>query len=267
LIVDKKEHTDRLDVPGARLEYRWLPAAENDRPVLVLLHEGLGCVAMWRDLPERLAAQTGCGVFAYSRRGYGGSSTVELPRPTRYMHDEALQVLPAVLEVAGISSCVIVGHSDGGSIGIIYAGAAHASGLRGLVLLAPHVFNEAICVASIRAARAEFAEESLRNALEKYHGEQVDVAFRGWSEVWLSDDFQQWNIEEYLPRIVVPVLVIQGRDDEYGTLAQIEAIDAGLATQSGCDTVLIDNCGHAPQRDAPERVVRTLADFVSRVCV
>lgn len=265
MLSDKKSHTGELDLSGLRFEYQWVAPAQSDRPTLVLLHEGLGCVAMWKDVPERLAAATACGVLVYSRAGYGASSSVSLPRATRYMHDEALVTLPALIEATGLTSFVLVGHSDGGSISIIYAGGAQAKGLQGVVLLAPHVFNEAVCVASARAARRAYQETSLRDALENYHGDQVDIAFYGWNDVWLSDEFWHWNIEEYLSRINVPVLVLQGREDEYGTTAQIEAIRAGLPADGEFDALLIDKCGHSPQRDAPELVDQALAQFIERL--
>jgi len=264
VILDREAHTGFLDVTGGSLEYRWIPPRGNDEVVLVLLHEGLGCVAMWKDFPDRLARDSGCGVFLYSRAGYGASSGITLPRATRYMHDEAQLVLPAVLERVGIESSILIGHSDGGSIGIIYGGSPPTAGLRGLVLLAAHVFNEAECVAAIRSARQAFEQASLRPALARYHGEQVDAAFRGWNDVWLSEEFWHWNIEAYLPRIEVPVFVVQGRDDEYGTLAQVDAIRAGLPAGS-CKTLLISDCGHSPHRDAPERVSRAVCEFVRDV--
>lgn len=252
-----------LDVDGVRLEYRWaIPAwTRPDSPVLVLLHEGLGCVAAWKAWPDELAEASGCRVFVYSRAGYGASDPVSLPRPIRYMHHEGHAVLPRVLDVAGIDDAVLVGHSDGGSIAIIMAGGEQDSRVRGLVLLAAHVFNEQICVDAIRQAAVAYEQGGLREGLRKYHGDNVDVAFRGWNQAWLHPDFWHWNLEEYLPGIGVPALIMQGRQDQYGTAAQVEAIAGQVA---GPTTVCwLDDCGHAPHREAPVQSIDAIKAFVN----
>lgn len=250
-----------LEAAGRRLEYRWIEPDAAGFPALVLLHEGLGCVAMWKDFPERLAARTGCGVFAYSRAGYGGSDAVPVPRPLHYMHDEGSTVLPAVLEAAGLDDVVLLGHSDGASISIIYAGGAKDGRARGLILLAPHVFNEQLSVDSICAARTAFENTGLRARLARYHGDNVDCAFWGWNRVWLDPGFRHWNIEEHLPHIRVPVLVIQGESDEYGTLAQVEAIRRRVPAP--VEVRLLPDCRHSPHRDRAEETLDAVTRFVA----
>lgn len=249
-----------LEVHGARLEYRWIPPAAEGRPALVLLHEGLGSVALWRDFPDRLAAETGCGLLVYSRAGYGRSSPVPLPRPLSYMHDEALETLPRLLDAAGLGEAVLVGHSDGGSIALVHAGGGDPGGrVTGVVALAPHVFCEELSLASIREARTAFETGDLRARLARFH-DDVDVAFWGWNRAWLDPDFERWNLEEYLPRIRVPVLVLQGREDPYGTLAQVRSIEAGCG--GPVRALVLDACGHSPQRDQPAATLAAIAGFV-----
>ena len=196
---------DSIEVLGQRLECAWLgPKPSNDPdgpPTLVFLHEGLGCVALWRDFPEQLVAATGLSGFVYSRQGYGGSEPCELPRPITYMHDEGLQVLPALLAAAGIKRAILVGHSDGASIALIYAGGTPSPGLLGIILEAPHVFMEDCNTDAIAQVREAYVKTDLRARLGKYHGDNVDCAFRGWSEPWLGEGFATWNLEEYLPNI------------------------------------------------------------------
>jgi pimeloyl-ACP methyl ester carboxylesterase len=252
-----------LDVEGARLEYRFLPPAAPGRPALVLLHEGLGSVALWRDFPDRLAAGTGAGVLVYSRAGYGRSSSVALPRPLTYMHDEGLRILPRVLDAAALPRVVLVGHSDGGSIALVHAGGADPGGrVAGVVALAPHVLCEELSVRSIREARDAYQAGDLRAKLARYH-DDVDVAFWGWNRAWLDPDFERWNIEEYLPRIRVPVLVLQGREDPYGTAEQLRRIERGCGARAR--TVLLDACGHSPHRDQRERTLAAIGAFVAEL--
>ena len=254
-----------LDVAGARLEYRWVPPpASGGGAPLVLLHEGLGAVAIWRDFPDQVAAATGRGAFVYSRAGYGRSSPVPLPRPLRYMHDEALEALPRLLDALELEEVVLVGHSDGASIALIHAAGADPRGrVRAVVAEAPHVLCEELSVASIREARDAYEKGDLRARLARLHGENVDCAFWGWNRAWLDPGFAAWNIEEYLPRIRVPVLVIQGREDQYGTAAQYESI----RRRSGGPTevVLLDRCRHSPHRDQPAATLGAITDFLRRV--
>lgn len=252
-----------LEAGGRRLEFRRCGHSPRGAPTLVFLHEGLGCVSTWRDFPDRVARATGLAALVYSRAGYGRSDPAPLPRPPRYMHDEALVVLPQVLAAAGVGDPVLVGHSDGASIALIHAGGGGAPRPRALVLMAPHVFNEALCVRSIRAAREAWQRGELREPLTRHHGAQAEAAFFGWNDVWLSPGFRQWSIEEYLPGLRVPVLLIQGEQDEYGTLRQLDAIEAG--TTAPVRRLLLPGCRHAPHRDQPERTLESIAAFLQEV--
>jgi len=243
-----------LQIGPHRLEYAW--QGEPGPRALVLLHEGLGCVGLWRDFPRKLADATGLPVFAYSRANYGRSlPTAPLPRPVRYMHDEAL-LLPEVLSAAGISEAVLFGHSDGASIAILHA-AAHA--VRGLVLEAPHVFAEDLSLASIAKAREAYELGDLRKRLSRWH-EHVDAAFWGWNGPWLHPGFRGWNLTGCLPSIRAPALLVQGEADEYGTLAQVEAVRRGL--RGRVETLALPGVGHAPHRDREAEVLEATARFV-----
>lgn len=248
-------------IEGARLEYQRIGAQQVGLPTLVFLHEGLGCVALWKDFPARVAAATGCEVLVFSRIGYGKSDPVEVPRPLAYMHIEGLQVVSKVLDAAGVEEAVLVGHSDGGSIALVNAGGVKDPRVTGLVLLAPHVFNEELCVDSIRKAKAAYETTDLRTKLARFHGDNVDCAFWGWNHAWLDPGFMQWNIEEYLSGVRVPVLAIQGEDDEYGTLSQLDAIERQV--NGPFERRVLPACGHSPHRDQPEATLEAIAGFVS----
>ena len=251
-----------LEVDGARLEYRFVPPRGSVRQALVFLHEGLGSAGLWRDFPDAVAAATGRGALVYSRAGYGRSSPVPLPRPLTYMHDEGLRVLPRLLDAAGLEDVVLVGHSDGASISLIHAGGADPAGrVRGVVALAPHVFCEQLSVESIAKAREAYEQTDLRARLARHHGENVDVAFWGWNRAWLDPGFRAWNIEAYLPRIRVPVLVVQGKDDAYGTAAQYRSIEAKCGGPTR--VVVLEACGHAPHKDQRAAALAALAEFVN----
>ena len=246
---------------GRRLECVWHGPGPAEAPTLVFLHEGLGSVSLWRDFPLRLAEATGCGALVYSRAGYGRSDPAPLPwRPT-YMHEEAA-VLGEVLDLTGVRDAVLVGHSDGGSIAIIHAGKDAKSRVRALVLLAPHVFVEEMGLRSIAAATEAFTGGDLRRRLERHHGANVDCAFWGWNRVWLDPAFRSWNIEEFLPRIQSPVLLIQGEDDRYGTLRQLEAIANGCA--GPVERLVLPGCAHSPHREQPERTFEAAVAFLRR---
>ena len=250
-------------VAGGRLEYvRWGEDRDGAPPPLLLLHEGLGCVSMWRDWPAELARRTGREVLAYSRFGYGGSSPAELPRPLDFMDREARAVLPHVIEAAGMERPVLVGHSDGGTIALLCAAAGEVS-LAGVVTLAAHAFNEPHCIAGIRAARAAFRNGSLRDRLARHHGERTDDAFRGWCEAWLDPRFERWSVEDELGAVEVPLLVVQGRDDAYGTLRQVEVI--ADRTSGPCRTLVLDDCGHSPHRDRARATTEAVARFVAEI--
>lgn len=249
-----------LEVGGDRLEYQRLTPAGGDELTLILLHEGLGCVALWKDFPSRLAQATGCRVLVYSRSGYGGSTPCPLPRPLTFMHDEGLGVLPDILDAAGVDEAILVGHSDGASIALIHAGGVRDPRVRGLVLMAPHVFVEELTLSSIRQAASAYQTTDLRQRLARHHGDNVDCAFWGWNRAWLDPGFLHWNIEEFLPAVTVPVLVIQGQDDPYGTLLQVEAIERQC--RGPVRRLVLERCGHSPHRDQRERTFSAMADFV-----
>lgn len=251
-----------VSIEDQRLEYVAIEG-RPDAPTLLFLHEGLGSVSTWRDVPAAIAARTGCPAFVYSRAGYGASDPVELPRPLTYMHDEAFEVVPRLLEHFAIRDVVPVGHSDGGSIALLYASTDHGrERVRGLVLEAPHAFCESISTEAIARARDAYVHDDLREKLARHH-EHVDVAFWGWNRAWLDPEFVHWNLEEHLARVVAPVLLIQGREDPYGTLAQIRAIADGVS--GGAESLVLDACGHAPHKDQREATIDAIAAFVARL--
>ncbi len=254
------EGRGQFQIEGARLEYSY-HRGDREKPLIVLLHEGLGCVALWRDFPEALAHSSGAAVFAYSRTGYGGSSPCELPRPLSYMEDEGRGPLPALLAELPGERLVLFGHSDGGSIAAVHAGSVPDPRLAGLVLMAPHFFTEEICVTAITETNRLFAETDLRERLARYHGENLDCAFRGWADSWLHPDFRKWDLKPFLPKIHVPTLLIQGEDDEYGTRAQVDTAERLIPARTALH--LLPDCGHSPQRDQRERVLALASAFVS----
>jgi pimeloyl-ACP methyl ester carboxylesterase len=256
-----------LEADGLRLEAFWTGPGPAEAATLVFLHEGLGSAGQWRDFPARLAAETGCGALVYSRAGYGASAPPLPPWPpwpVEFMHHEALVTLPAVLDALEIEKAVLVGHSDGGSIALLYAGGPGAGSERllGLTLEAAHVFVEPLTVESIAALPARYPE-GLRDKLQRHHGANTDPLFHAWTDVWLRPEFRSWNITEVLPRVGCPVLVIQGEDDPYGTAAQVDAILSGIP--SPVETLLLPGCGHTPHREKPEETLRAMAGFVRRL--
>ncbi len=249
-----------ISVNGLGLEYRDFPAAGEGLPTLLLLHEGLGCVAMWRDFPAKLAAATACRVVVWSRPGYGGSQPYPEERKKGYMHREAEESLPALIAALHIERPLLVGHSDGGSIALIFAGAFPEVPL-GIAVLAPHEFVEEVTLAGIRSARSIWESTDWPTKLGRYHLDAARV-FAEWNDTWLSPLFRDWNIEQYLPKIRCPVLAIQGEDDEYATMRQIEVIAEQVP---GTELLKLPNCGHTPQRDQEAAVLAALLAFVDRV--
>lgn len=248
-----------LELGPARLEYAYCPAPD-DGTTLVFLHEGLGCIDMWRDFPAELAHRSGCGYLVYSRLGYGRSDPVALPRAPDFMHAEAVRVLPRILEYCGFSRHVLVGHSDGATIALLNAALAPTSGLRGVAVMAPHIFVEPVTRRAIEQAAQAYRETNLRARLARYHGERVDGAFWGWNQVWRDASFAHWNIASDLENVNVPVLMIQGRDDAYGTMAQLDGIERSVSGPTR--RVEIDNCGHSPFRDQSEQTLDQLTRFI-----
>lgn len=247
-----------LDINGVSLEARcWGPPPDR-AATLVLLHEGLGCVSLWRDFPERLAAATGLGVFAYSRQGYGQSDPSKLPRPLDYMTREALDILPVVLDQIGLQRGMLIGHSDGASIAAIHAGKVGDPRIKALCLMAPHFFTEAGGLASIAAAKTAFDTTDLKNRLGRHHANPENT-FRGWNEAWLHPDFKRWNITGVIPTITVPVLAIQGKDDQYGTMAQLDALESGLKAPFG--RLELPDCKHAPHLEQPAKTLEAVTDW------
>ncbi len=245
-----------------QLEILWAGPDPGLPPALVFLHEGLGSATLWRDVPAMVADRTGHRALTYSRQGYGASDPVPLPRPVTFMHDEARGPLPRLLDALGLDRPILVGHSDGGSIALIFA-ATWPERVAGLVLEAPHVFVEDCSVDSIARMKEVYETTDLKTRLARYHGENTECAFRGWNDVWLTPAFRAWSIEDLLPHVTCPVLVIQGEQDEYGTVAQVEAIARQVA--GPVDTRLLSNCGHSPHRDQREATVEAMAEFIARV--
>ena len=252
----------RLSIGETSLEGRCIGPPPDRARTIVLLHEGLGSMRLWRDLPERLAAATGHGVFVYSRAGYGHSDPVELPRPLDYMTCEAQDVLPAVLDAIGLRQGVLLGHSDGASIITIYAGSVQDHRVRGLVLITPHFFTEPEGLRSIAEARTAYETGDLRERLARHH-RNVDISFRGWNDAWLDPGFRAWNIEDCIDYIRVPVLAIQGREDQYGSQAQIAALAERL--YAPLETVVLDDCAHSPFIDQPSRTLDAVRAFIARL--
>ena len=253
-----------LEIGGARLEYRLWGPQPAEAPCLALLHEGLGSVGLWGDFPERLQAATGASVFAFSRAGYGASTPAALPRPPHYMHNEAHNVLPRVLEAIGFRRGLLIGHSDGASIAALYAGGVQDHRVRGLAMIAPHFVVEDISISGIETARAAYASGELRAKLARRHAD-VDNAFCGWNDVWLSPAFRRWDISGCLSYIRVPVQIVQGSADPYGTVRQIEVAQAECTCP--IEPVMLQGIGHAPHREAPEATLAAVAGFVNHLLV
>lgn len=253
-----------VQASGKALEYQLYGPAPDTAPTLVLLHEGLGCVALWRDVPQRLAQATGCGVFVYSRQGYGHSDPADMPRPLDYMTREAQDVVPQVLDAIGVQRCVLIGHSDGATIAAIHAGTVPDRRVRGVVLMAPHVFTEPDGLAAIAQARVAFDTGDLAAKLGKYHRDPAH-SFAGWCDSWLHPDFKVWNVADVLNTIPAPVLAIQGTADPYGTLAQIDAVTA--RAPKAVPPLILRDTGHAPHLERQDQVEAAIADFIRKVAI
>ncbi|WP_373888184.1 alpha/beta fold hydrolase [Massilia sp. Root351] len=247
---------------GGQLYYEWIAedSGAAGKPVLVFLHEGLGCTAMWKDFPARLCARTGCRGLMFDRRGYGQSVPLRTGRSVHYLHRYALEELPQMLALLDGRPYVVVGHSDGGSIALIHA-ADQPPGLLGVVTEAAHVFVEEVTLAGIREARAAYGAGKLRG-LSRYHGDKTDQIFGAWADTWLRPAFSRWNIEYLLPSVACPVLALQGSGDQYGTEAQLRAIESQAP---GARTAMLADCGHTPHLEQPEAVLAAISDFLQEL--
>ena len=252
-----------LTLDGRRIEATWWGPAPGEAPTLVLLHEGLGSVALWRGFPAALQAATGLGVLAFSRFGYGASDTTPVPRPLNYMHEEARTVLGRVLDAAGIRRCLLVGHSDGASIALIYAGSVGDHRVRGIALIAPHVMVEPFCVEEIARARTRYETTDLRARMAKYHRD-VDAAFHGWNRAWLDPGFPEaLQLQPEIAHVRIPILVVQGEADPYGTMEHLRIIQE--EAYPPVDAVTLPGIGHAPHLEAPDATLAAVADFADRL--
>lgn len=251
----------QLPILGREIEMRTIPSAATGCPPLVFLHEGLGSVGLWRDFPDKVAHRVGAPAIVYSRFGYGRSSGIDGPRAPDFMHDEALQVLPALLDRLGIESPILVGHSDGASIALIHAALSERK-TTAVVLMAPHVMVEPISVESIARITEVYETTDLKARLSRHHT-NVDDAFLGWSRIWLDPRFRAWSLAKEAQALDVPTLLIQGEDDEYGTLAQIDAITD--VAKGPVTRLVLAKCGHSPHRDQEEAVVNAIDAFIRRV--
>lgn len=253
----------KTNIAGAVIETRLIAASDPDAPVLVFLHEGLGCVELWRDFPDRLCAATGHGGLIYSRLGYGGSDPCALPRPLDYMQQEAATVLPDILAHFDIRNFVLIGHSDGASIALVHAGLDSHIAPKAVIVMAPHVICEDISVQGIDTAKQAYEQGDLRQKLFKFHGMNTDCAFYGWNDAWLDPAFRDWTIADYLPAITAPVLAIQGLQDEYGTIAQIEMIEQ--AVSGPFQKQMLDDCGHSPWQQQKQQVMDLIVRFLDEL--
>src|ERR1700759_4973236 len=251
-----------LRIDDSDLEYRMIGPMPAEAPTIIMLHEGLGSAALWGDFPDRLQEAPRAGVFVYSRAGYGASSPVTLPRPVDYMHREALDVLPKLLAQIGFRRGLLVGHSDGASIAAIYAGGVQDHRIRAIALRAPHFIVEDISVTSIAAIKTAYETTNLRDKLARWH-KHVDNSFYGWNGAWLDPKFRDWDISEYLAYIRVPVAIVQGDDDQYGTIRQVEI--AREECYCPVDVTMLYGAGHSPHREAPGATLNAISDFANAV--
>ena len=247
---------------GHSIAYEWVGDKKSGKPTLVFLHEGLGSIRQWRDFPEKVAAATGCRALVYDRYGYGQSDVLsERKRTVQFMHDEALRALPDLLRALRVENPVLIGHSDGASIALIHAGTEHA--VRGVVAMAPHVFIEPLCLKSIDVAAEQFEKTDFAQKLGRYHRD-ARKTFYGWADVWLDKNFTTWDIrDDYLPNVSCPVLAIQGYDDIYGTMAQLDEIKR--CVKGPCELLKLENCGHSSFRDRPTETLSAVEKFIKRI--
>lgn len=251
-----------IELADCRLHARKLSHAAGQtaaRPTLVFLHEALGCIELWRDFPQALASATGCDALLYDRRGSGKSDPLVEKRAPDYLHHEAFFILPQALEKCDVKNPILIGHSDGGTIALLFA-AKFPQNVRGVITEAAHVFVEEVTLEGIRKVLETYQTGDLKQRLEKYHGKNTDALFRAWHETWLDPNFRNWNVEEFLPRITCALLAIQGAEDEYGTAAQVQAITSQVSGPA--KSLLIPNCGHTPHREAQDVVLKEMRKFI-----
>lgn len=261
------ESTFYLQAAGHRLRARtFIPSGKSLResPVLIFLHEGLGCIELWRDFPKMLSKLVGLPALMYDRLGSGGSEQLQEIRSDNHFCWEAEVVLPEILAACGIEKPILIGHSDGGSIALQYA-SRYSDSPVAVIAEAAHVFCEALTVSSIRTAVNAFEDGNLRKKLARYHGDRTDTMFRSWADIWLLPVNLNWNMESALPGITSPLQIIQGQNDEYGTLAQVTAIAAGVSGRT--ETLIIPNCAHSPHLQAPQETLAGMAAFIRSHCL
>ncbi len=254
--------TGFVQADGRSLEYACYGPDPKSAPTFFMLHEGLGCVRLWRDFPKMVSQSTGFGVFTYSRAGYGQSDAVTLPRPLDYMTKEAQDVLPDVLNSIGLRHGILLGHSDGATISAIYAGSVSDLRIRGLILIAPHFFAEEVGLVEIAQAKEMFETSDMKLKMAKYH-RNPEVAFRGWNDAWLHPDFRSWNVSDVIDHLRIPVLAIQGEDDQYGTLAQISEIEDRI--NSPFEKLILSGCAHSPHLNQPAKTLAVITEFSMRL--
>ena len=259
VMADRTE--GRVEAGGKSLEYRrW--GSSSTAPTIVMLHEGLGSISSWKDFPAMISKDTGLDVVAYSRAGHGCSEAAAYPRPLDYMTREAVDVLPDVLDGLSIGRCVLAGHSDGATIAAVHAGSVSDMRVRGLILMAPHFFAEPEGLAEIARVRAAWRTGGLKERLSRHH-DDAEAVFRGWSGAWLDRGFRDWTVADAIDHLRVPTLAIQGRDDAYGTLAQISELEE--RSPAPVETLILDDCGHSPHRDRSGAVRAEIAGFIGRL--
>jgi pimeloyl-ACP methyl ester carboxylesterase len=268
MAAGKKDHSNprhlisHVHAADCRLRVKQInpPGVSGHAPWLIFLHEGLGCIELWKDFPETLCEAVQCPGLVYDRKGYGGATLFKGPWPFDYLITESTVYLPALLKACGVDQAVLIGHSDGGSIALISA-ASCGKNIRGVITEAAHIFVEDVTLDGIREAVNIYETTDLKDKLARYHGNNTETVFRRWADTWLDPGFKTWNIEAFLPQITCPVLVIQGEDDEYGTSAQIN----GIARQvSGpVETALIPACRHVPHLQARDAVLERMIRFIS----
>ncbi len=256
---------DHITIRGQSLAVQWLrqeAPADPNRPVLVFLHEALGCIDLWRDFPAALCRLTGCDGFVYDRQGHGRSAPLAGRRSLDYLNAESWEVLPAVLAAQRIGRPLLIGHSDGGTIALLYA-SRFGGKCAGLVTMAAHVFVDEVTLAGIHGARNAYRRTGLRERLAKYHGEKTDALFAAWAETWCASGFRSWNILPLLPDVRCPVLTIQGLEDPYGTEAQLDRIARGVGGIA--QRLLIPGCGHLPHIQTPRAMLEAIQRFLEEI--